>query len=77
MKLGTLSWSDVKGEGNVRLGNTFQACDFVVRLDAITDWIHQLKRLYEAELVALERTDHDPALKAEETRKLLDPWPPK
>jgi len=43
-----LSFSNESGEGKVAFMNDFKEQDWVVQADALVDWIHFLKKEYEA-----------------------------
>jgi len=44
----TLCWSETKGEGYVRLSRDFKNENWVLRMDALNDWIHDLQKIYDA-----------------------------
>lgn len=47
MQIGTLVWSYAKGEGSTHINKEFAEMHYVVKLDAIVDWIADLQKLYE------------------------------
>jgi hypothetical protein len=47
VKLITLKWSDAKGEGSVKPVKGFDDLHRVIRLDALSDWISDLTKMYE------------------------------
>ena len=46
MKIATINWSDVKGEGSVGFGKEFDELDRVTQLDLIQDALHALNEMY-------------------------------
>jgi len=49
MKFGSLIWT-AAGEGEVRLNDDFKASDWIVRADALKDWIAELQEQYDQTL---------------------------
>lgn len=52
MKIATLTWSYVKGEGTATTTSEFAEADVVVQLDALVDCIADLQRIYNEHLAA-------------------------
>jgi len=42
----SLRWSWAKGEGSIKPRESFLQADYITKLDAIQDWIHDLEQLY-------------------------------
>ena len=46
-----LIWNDEKGEGEVKITKEFIVAHRIVQLDALVDWIEELKEIYDAMVV--------------------------
>lgn len=64
MVLGSLKWSYARGEGKVTFGAGWNDADWVVKADALVDWIAALNEAYESHLESGSKADH-PAEKDE------------
>jgi len=54
MRLISLNWSDIKGEGSVSYSNAFKEAHIVVQLDVLQDCIADLQDRYDALLAQPE-----------------------
>jgi len=54
MRLISLNWSDIKGEGSVSYSNAFNETHIVVQLDMLKDCIADLQDKYDALLAQTE-----------------------
>jgi hypothetical protein len=54
MRLISLNWSDIKGEGSVSYSNVFNEAHIVVQLDMLKDCIADLQDKYDALLAQPE-----------------------
>jgi hypothetical protein len=46
-----LVWDDESGEGQVKITKEFLTAHRIVQLDALVDWIEELKEIYDAMVV--------------------------
>jgi hypothetical protein len=61
----SLKWSWQRGEGSIKPKSEFLQLDHITKLDSLTDWIHDLQKLYDETLLTAFTRRPDPETKNE------------